>query len=224
MESHGYGYGYGYEPDLTGGLPVSFPAQLVEVGLVSGATAKVMSAEEAQWFNNSRDRYLDETRFTENTDVQDLDRLVQLELLLFRWNQWMLAGVDYEGAVVNETELARKVKDQTDSINRLKEQMGLSKKARDSHAASVSDRWDDIKRRAKEFGYHREEQLRTALVLVNELSAVVGAYDRSDPEERARAGGFSISLHQNCNIEAKMHEKCRPSCLFDAIVSRPCPP
>jgi hypothetical protein len=65
---------------------------------VSGATAKVMSAEEAQWFNNSRDRYLDETRFTENTDVQDLDRLVQLELLLFRWNQWMLAGVDYEGA------------------------------------------------------------------------------------------------------------------------------
>ena len=188
MESHGYGYGYGYEPDLTGGLPVSFPAQLVEVGLVSGATAKVMSAEEAQWFNNSRDRYLDETRFTENTDVQDLDRLVQLELLLFRWNQWMLAGVDYEGAVVNETELARKVKDQTDSINRLKEQMGLSKKARDSHAASVSDRWDDIKRRAKEFGYHREEQLRTALVLVNELSAVVGAYDRSDPEERARLG------------------------------------
>jgi hypothetical protein len=66
--------------------------------------------------------------------------------------------------------------------------MGLSQKSRASHAASVSERWDDLKRRAKEFGYHREEQMRSALVLMNELSAIVGAYDRSDEEERKKLG------------------------------------
>lgn len=175
-------------PDESQPQPPVKGVGLVEIELVSGATAKVMSQEEADWFVTSRDKYLSETRFTENTDVQDLDRLLMLELLLFRWNQWMLSGIDYEGSLITETDLARKIKDQTDSINRLKEQMGLSKKARDSHAASVSDRWEDLKRRAKEFGYHREEQLRRALVLVNELSAIVGAYDRSDKEERAKLG------------------------------------
>lgn len=172
-------YGYGTN---------SAAAQLIEVTLVSGAVARVMTQQEADWFNESRDRYLEETRFTENTDVQDLDRLLQLELLQFRWNQWLLAGVDYENSLVNENEIAKKLKDQTDSINRLKEQMGLSKKSRDASATSVSDRWDDLKRRAKEFGIHRENQLRAALVLMNELSDIVGSYDRSDPEERKKLG------------------------------------
>lgn len=185
-----YGYqpggnfaGGGAAPNFTPGL-----TQLIEISLVSGSVAKVMSVEEAKWFIKSRDSYMEETRFTENTDVQDLDRLLQLELLLYRWNQWSLAGVDYEGNLVEDSALARRIKDQTDAINRLKEQMGLSKKSRDSHAASVSERWDDLKRRAKEFGYHREEQLRNALVLMNELSSIVGAYDRSDDEERKKLG------------------------------------
>jgi hypothetical protein len=161
---------------------------LIEVDLVSGSVVKVMTVGEAEWFNRSRDSYLHETRFTENTDVQDLDRLLQLELMLYRWNQWSLAGVDYEGNLIDDVSIARRMKDQTDAINRLKEQMGLSKRSRDSHAASVSERWDDLKRRAKEFGYFREEQLRNALVLMNELSAIVGAYDRSDPEERRKLG------------------------------------
>lgn len=190
MESSGdeqYGYGYSVGgPGSPSFIPLG--KQFFDVALISGAVAKVMTQEEADWFVTSRDKYLDETRFTENTDVQDLDRLLQLELVLFRWNQWMLQGVDYEGSLLNESDMARRIKDQTDSINRLKEQMGLSKKSRDSHAASVNERWDDLKRRAKEFGYHREEQLRKALVLMNELSAIVGSFDRSDAEERGRLG------------------------------------
>jgi hypothetical protein len=188
------GQQYGYQPGgnfAGGGVTPPFTpglTQLIEVTLVSGSIVKVMSAEEAEWFIKSRDSYMDETRFTENTDMQDLDRLLQLELLLYRWNQWSLAGVDYEGSLIDDAALARRMQAQTDSINRLKEQMGLSKKSRDSHAASVSERWDDLKRRAKEFGYHREEQLRKALVLMNELSAIVGAYDRSDDEERKKLG------------------------------------
>ena len=46
----------------------------------------------------------------------------------------------------------------------------------------------DVKRRAKLFGLHRENQLNVALALMNELSGIVGAYDRADEEERKKLG------------------------------------
>lgn len=158
------------------------------VTFTSGAEAQVMTAKEADWFVESRDRYLKETRFTENTDLQDLDRLLGLELLLFRWTQHQMSGMDYDKNLVNDAELRRNIKDQSEAINKLKEQMGLSKKARDSKASSVEDRWTDLLTRAKEFGIHRETQLSKALSLCNELSAIIGSYDRADEEERRKLG------------------------------------
>jgi hypothetical protein len=45
-----------------------------------------------------------------------------------------------------------------------------------------------VKRRAKLFGLHRETQLSVALALQNEIAATVGAFDRSDLEERRKLG------------------------------------
>lgn len=158
------------------------------VDLPTGASVRVKTADEADFLNKSRDRYLSETRFTDNTDLQDLDRLLLAELLLFRYNAWMMAGVDYDDERFDEIATGRKIKDVSDSINRLKEQMGLSKKARDASAASIADKWNELLRRAKEFGYHRENQMRTAMVLMAELSTIVGSFDRSDEEERRKLG------------------------------------
>lgn len=183
---------YGYTPP--GGQPTTPtpPAAPTDPNLIvelnSGARASVMTLEEAEWFNRSCSQYLTETRFTENTDLQDLDRLLGLELLLFRWTKWQMSGVDYDTNLVNDAELRRNIKDQSEAINKLKEQMGLSKKSRDSKASSVEDRWANLMARAKEFGVHRENQLTVALRLMNELSAIVGSYDRADAEERRKLG------------------------------------
>ena len=68
--------------------------------------------------------------------------------------------------------------------------MQLSKKARDAAAndGNFAGWLEELKRRAKLFGIHRNNQVTRALALINELSAIVGTYDRSDEEERGKIG------------------------------------
>lgn len=175
-----YGYAAAEAPDRGGH----------EVQLCSGETLTVQTEVEKHWFDSARSKYLEETRFTENTDLQDLDRLLSLELLLFRWNQHLAKGHDYQGNVVDDEGLRRSIKDQSQAITLVKQSLGLDKKSRDAAMAEGNfATWlADVKRRAKIFGVHREKQLQKSLVLINELSAVVRAYDRGDAEERKKLG------------------------------------
>lgn len=183
-------------------------AEVYEVELCSGETLTVQTVVEAHWFTVAKDKYLQETRFTENTDLQDLDRLLSLELLLFRWNQHLAKGHDYQGNVVDDDLLRRQIKDQSQAITLVKQSLGLDKKSRDAAMAEGNfAHWlADVKRRAKLFGLHRESQLQKALVLMNELSAVIGAYDRSDAEERRKIG-----YHNADDILAWIRETMLPA-------------
>lgn len=172
------------------------PATRVELGmdplivdLVAGGTAEVMTDEEAQWFIATRDRYLEENRFDQVSDLQDLDRLLTLELLMHRDTKWLASGKDYAGnRITGSGETGKQLKERNASIQQLKDSMGLSKKARDASATGVNERWADLLKRARQWNYQRVEQLRTALLLMNRLSKIVGTYDRSDEEERRRTG------------------------------------
>jgi hypothetical protein len=160
------------------------------VRMVSGKVTQVQTDQEAEYFEESRDAYLKQTKFTENTDLKDLDRLLVLELMTFRWTQHLAAGVDYDGDMVNERQLTADIKLYSDQINKIKESMGLSKKAREDAAADGNfSAWlSDLKARARLFGIHRENQLTKALVLMKELFTIVNTYDRCDAEERRKTG------------------------------------
>jgi hypothetical protein len=168
---------------------LSDPAPLT-VTTVSGEELTVLTPVEQRWFTNSRDMYLSQTKFTETTDLRDLDRLLSQELMVFRMTQWLSAGVDYHGFEADETLLRRNLREYSEQISRLKSSMNLNKAARDDAANSgdVSVYISELLARAKEFGIMREKQLTRALVLMNELAAILGAFDRSDKEERERLG------------------------------------
>ena len=164
------------------------PGTGVTVTTVAGMSVAVLTADEARWFEAAKAKYLAEHRFTAGTDMADLDRLLALELVGHRWSTWMFSGTDYAGRPVDVLELARKAREQSAAINALKEQMGLSRKARTDASAGVAERWDDLLRRAKAFGYHRTDQARQAMVLLEELASKVGTFDRCDDEERRYVG------------------------------------
>jgi hypothetical protein len=162
----------------------------IDVRMVSGETLRVLGDVEGRWFNASRDSYLEQLHFTETTDLRDLDRLLFLELMVFRWTQQLAAGEDYQGLEIDEEKIRKNIKEYSESVTKIKDSMGLTKKARDD-AANSGDfaTWlADLKVRAKAFGVHREHQLSKALVLMNELLSIVSAYDRSDTEERQKLG------------------------------------
>lgn len=164
--------------------------QPTKVKLVSGKPLDVLTTLEAEWFNETRDSYQNQLKFTETTDLRDLDRLLTLELMIFRWSQWLVSGEDYDGDMPNDEQLRKNIKEQSDAINKLKESMGLNKKARDAATAEGNfAAWiDDLKSRAKVFGIHRQNQLTKALTLMKELSTIVRTFDRCDAEERHKIG------------------------------------
>lgn len=168
--------------------PITRNARIVQ--LVSGKDVTVQTDAEADWFVTTRNAYTGELKFTEKTDLIDLDRMLVLELMIFRWTQHLSAGLDYDGDMVNEKELTANLKLYSDQLNKVKESMGLSKKARDDSAneGNFAAWLGDVKSRAKIFGIHREKQLTKALALMNELSTVVGSFDRADEEERRKLG------------------------------------
>lgn len=160
------------------------------VTLVSGRQLEVMDPDEVTWFVQQRDQYLAETKFTERTDLADLDRLLVQELMIYRWTIWIARGTDYVGDMVDEERLRRNIKEYSDQINKTKTAMGLTKQARDEAAndGNFAAWLADLKSRAKIFGVHRQKQLTKALALFEELSTVIGAFDRADEEERRKMG------------------------------------
>lgn len=157
---------------------------------VSNAELFVMTDAEGSWFEASRDAYLAQTRFTENTDLKDIDRLLALELMMFRWTQWLASGFDYNNDLIDEKQLTLNLKMYSDQVNKLKESMGLAKATRDKAMAEGDfSKWvSELKARAKLFGIHRETQLTACLTLWEQLSAVLSSFDRSDAEERRMLG------------------------------------
>jgi hypothetical protein len=160
------------------------------VQTVAGETLRVQTEAEARWFIDSRDTYLTQTKFSETTDLRDLDRLLFMELMVNRLSHFLAQGSDYDGFEVDDALLRRNVREYSEQITRVKSSMGLTKQARDeaAHDGDLSAYITNLKAKAKIFGIHRETQLTKALVLVNELSAILGAFDRSDVEERKKLG------------------------------------
>jgi len=162
------------------------------VSQVAGTDLEVMNQAEADWFESARDTYLSNTQFTEHTDYADLDRVLVLELMIYRWTQWIVSGKDYGGLIIDDDaeKLRRSIKEYSAELTRLKSSMGLDKASRDAtrNLDSPAKYLAELKQRAKMFGVHRETQVIKALSLFNELAAIIGAYDRSDQEEREKLG------------------------------------
>lgn len=170
--------------------------EYVEVVGPSGSTFEVLNDIEADFWNRSRDRYLEQFKFENITDLLDLDRVLTGELLSFRLSYWILHEGDYDSRAIDDTEmgaLQRKRIETEKETRLLKEKMGLNRGRRqDSDQQAVWEYLNNLRSRAKEFGVHRDMQIAKSMDLLHELFTQVGIYNRGDEEERT---------HLKCNAE-----------------------
>lgn len=151
----------------------------------SGSNLNLMTQEEADYYEDRRDRYLTENRFTQVSDLTDLDRLLMLEVLSYRWSFWMSQGFDYLQTRVEENALKNSIKEYSVEIRLLKQALGIDKVNRDKDKGdSLPDYIANLLDRAKTFGYHRNEQYEAAVTRMYELRTMVMTYDRCDQRER----------------------------------------
>jgi len=158
---------------------------LFSVNSPSGSELNLQTQEEAEWYESRRDRYLTDNMFTQVSDLQDLDRLLMLEVMLYRWGLWMGQGFDYLYSRIDENQLKNNLKDYSTEVRLIKASLGIDKITRDKDKGeSLSDYVDKLLERAKIFGYHRNQQYETAVTKFYQLRSMVLTYERCDAEER----------------------------------------
>lgn len=158
----------------------------MDVVLPSGVPWPVHETE-VDYFTDRCTRYLTDNHFANVSDFQDLDRVLMMELLCFRWGNWISNQTDYWDEPVDLDALQRAFKEHSVELRQLKKQLGIDKAARDRTKGEDSTPvfLANLLARAKEFGVMREEQLAVALTLFNELKALVTLHLNSDDVERA---------------------------------------
>lgn len=173
-------------------VSVSTRATRHKVKNLTGQEIQLLSAVERSYYQEARDKYLAEFKFTIHSDLRSLDRLLLLEVQMYRAQWYLAAGCDYEGVDLDpaeETALRRTVKEATAQIQEIQKDLGLIKSLRDKEAAdSVGAYIQKLKLAAKAHGVKREKELGKALELTHELFALCGAYQRSNENERRKLG------------------------------------
>jgi hypothetical protein len=159
---------------------------LYMVNTPSGSELNLQTSDEADWYEDRRDRYLHDNAFPNVSDLQDLDRVLLFEIMIYRWSFWLTQGFDYMHARVDESQLKSNIKEYSTELRLLKLALGIDKATRDKEKGeSLADYTAHLLQRAKEFGYHRNEQYEIVVTKFYELSAMVSTFDRCDDEERA---------------------------------------
>ena len=151
----------------------------------SGAPVPLMTQDEKDFYDDKSSRYQDDNKFTNVSDLLELDRVLLHELMCFRWGQWMLlGGVDYDGNP--QLKLENMVQLYSKEIRDLKASLGVDKKSRDANKGlNTADFFEKLKLRAEQFGVHRDEQIIKSHTLWKELQGLYTLYKNSTPSERS---------------------------------------
>lgn len=159
--------------------------QLYAVDSPSGSQILLQNESEANYYERQREKYTHDNRFTNVSDVEDLSRLLTLEIMVHRWSNWLTQGFDYLASRVNETELKTNIKEYSVEIRLVKASLGIDRAQREKDKGeTVGDYIATLLERAKEFGVHRDEQYTKSVTILWELISQIKTHDRCDEQER----------------------------------------
>lgn len=155
------------------------------VALPSGATFPVHE-EEVEYFTERAGLYLSQNHFPNISDLQDVDRMLILELMVYRWGTWLSRQRDWWGEAIDPNETQKSLKEYSTELRQLKKLLGIDKAARDKQKGddSVAAYIQNLLLRAKEFGLMRERQLDKALELFQQMRALLTLHDNCNEAER----------------------------------------
>lgn len=170
---------------------------LYSVKTPTGSDLNLQTEGEARWYEQQRDRYMSDNRFTNVSDVEDLSRLLTLEIMIYRWTTHLTQGFDYLAGRVNETELKNAIKEYSTEIRQLKGSLGIDRAQRErDKGETVGDYVATLLRRAKEFGVHRDDQYAKSVTYIWELISMIQTHDRCDEQERRELDLTEASIVQ----------------------------
>lgn len=170
-----------YEDDID---PNTGEKVLPYVTSPSGAKVPLMNQLEVEHYLFISERYQKDNVFTNISDLLELDRLLNYEIMCFRWNHFIMMGHDYDGVPVMSS-LSKDLQLYSKEIRDIKSGLNMDKKSRDrDKGQSTAENWTNLMVHAKEMGIHRDEQVIKAHTLWKELEGLYTLYKNSSDTER----------------------------------------
>jgi hypothetical protein len=165
--------------------PPSVPSITVQLNYTE---ITVLDVFEQKFVTDLLASYGRELKFTLASDLQDLDRLLALELMVHRLSRWLAADADYNGDdLMDPIGCRRALQTTSESISKLKERMRIDPASREKDAGDTVDkRWNQLTRRAGQFAVHRLNQARMAIALFEEVHTLCATWERISETERAQ--------------------------------------
>lgn len=161
------------------------PDQGIAVKTPSGGVFYVLTDEEHKLYQDRAQRYLTEYRYEDVSDLQDIDRMLMMEILIWRWGLWLAKEQDYWGDNIDTNATKRHVNEWSRELRGLKKSLGMDKASRErAKGENVADYLDNLRKRAKQFGVMRNEQNTKTITLFQELKALVTFYNNCNERER----------------------------------------
>lgn len=156
-----------------------------QVTTPTGATISLMTASEADYYNEVSDRYKEDNLFTNISDLAELEKLLTFETMIHRWSTWLLQGTDYVGEPINASEVQKTMREYSKAILDVKSSLSMNKKDRDAQTGgTVAGYIATLRERAKEMGVHRAEQNYAAFNILMDIRAKITLNKNSTPTER----------------------------------------
>lgn len=170
-----------------GAMPI--PASVLSL---AGQNLNLLNQDEADFYNEARDKYMAQNVFTQASDLRAVDRLVLFETMMSRAQFYLASGCDYTGhnLVLAEQEACRKtIKETQLLVSSIQNELGLTKDARDrDQADSVGSYITKLQLAAKAHGVMRERQAGHAIEMLKEIFSMAGSYLRANNAERMKIG------------------------------------
>lgn len=161
----------------------------IKVILPSGSQWSVLTEDEKEYIVNKSKEYQEHNKFTNISDLQDLDKVIILEMFTWRWSQWLSLEADYDGDEMLDPKLHENVLKSTKEIGALKKNIGIDKASRDKESGeSVAQYIENLGQRAKAFGVMRDQQTEKAVTLWRQAQSLVVLHDNCTEEERKDQG------------------------------------
>lgn len=158
----------------------------LKIVVTPSGTKFYVHESEVSYFQERVKKYQSDNHFTNISDLQDLDRLIIAELLVWRWGMWVSQKRDYWGEAIDENAWQKAIKEHSAEIRMIKKSLGLDKETRDKQRGegSVDAYLNSLRARAKEFGIVRNEQAAKSIELFQELKALIVLHENCDETER----------------------------------------
>jgi len=171
----------------------------------SGSRYQVLNQFEADHYKSLSERYQEDNVLENVSDVQELDRILMMELMMYRWGLWLIQEKDYDDKRVNPSELQKSISSYSKEIREIKKDLGMDKSTRDKdQGESLSGYIQNLLRRAEEFGISRNDQAVEAINTLMELRGYITLYRNSNDAERKE---FHVTLEEIIQWCEKSFEK-----------------